>query len=212
MQAIWWGRLLDFLRVQWCKYKLTLCWLLVWLVAGIVLGIVTLIINDVAVDDINYRLIDGNILNATSINAGMGSFIWQRILSLLVPTLLVLLLASVSRVTSWVVFPVVLMHGYWLAVAVWWIFFYYGLTAILLLIFYVLWLLVVTAVLLAGLLWALQTGENLRIGASRDCAQKRDWGAFLRGMAIIIGIAVVLGFVEYLVFWTILGKIVYKAR
>lgn len=212
MQAIWWGRLLDFLRVQWRKYKSTLYWLLVWLVAGIVLGIVTLIINDVEVSEINYRLIDGNILNATSINAGMGSFIWQRILSLLVPISLVLLLASVSRVTSWVVFPVVLMHGYWLAVAVWWIFFYYGLTAILLLVFYVLWLLVVTAVLLAGLLWALQTGENLRIGGGSDCAQKRDWGALLRGMAIIIGIAVVLGFVEYLVFWTILGKIVYKAR
>ena len=207
MQALWWCRFADWLHVQWKHYKSTLCWLVVWLIAGIVFGIITLVVSDVGVDDINYRLIDGNILNATSTSVGMGSFIWQRILSLAVPVLIVFVLVWVSRVTSYVIFPVVMVHGYWLAVAVWWVFFYYSFTAILLLIFYTVWLLLVTAILFAGLLWAFQWGTHCRI-----CKGQRNWLGILRGASIIIGVAVVLGFFEYLVFWTVLGKIVYKPR
>lgn len=206
MQAVWWCRFADFLRVQWKQYRRTLGWLVFWLVVGIVTGIVTLIINDIEVDDINYRLIDGNILNATTVGVGMGSFIWQRILSLMVPILVVFGLAALSRVTAYVIFPLVFMHGYWLAVALWWVFFYYGFSAILLLIFYTVWLLLVTAILFVGLLWAFQWGSQCR-----TCHGRTDWGAIGRGTVIMIGVAVVLGIFEYLVFWTILGKIVYKA-
>lgn len=210
MQALWWYRLLDWLRVQWHKYKTTLIWLLVCLGAGVIVGIVTLYISDVTVSDINYQLIDGNILNATAVGSTMGNFIWQRILSLMLPTLLVLVMAAISRVTVWTIFPVCFMHGYWLVMAAWWMFFYYSFTAILLIVFYVLWLLIVTVVLLAGLLWALQCGENFR--HSKQCNQSKNWLAVLRGTTILIGVALVLGFIEYLVFWTILGKIVYKPR
>lgn len=212
MQWLWWYRLLDWLRVQWRKYKTTLIWLLVFLVGGIILGIVTLYTTDVTVGDINYLLIDDNILNATAIGSTMGNFIWQRILSLLIPVLLVLIMAAITRFTAMIIFPIVLMHGYWLTIAVWWTFFYYSFTALLLIIFYTLWLLVVTAVLLAGLLWALQCGENFRQSGQQNCNQGRNWATVFRGFAILIGVAVVLGFLEYLVFWTILGKIVYKPR
>lgn len=206
MQAVWWCRFADFLRVQWKQYRRTLGWLVLCLVVGIAVGIVTLIINDIEVDDINYRLIDGNILNAITVGVGMGSFIWQRILSLMVPILVVFGLAALSRVTGFVIFPLVFMHGYWLAVAIWWVFFYYGFTAILLLIFYTVWLLLVTAVLFVGLLWAFQWGNQCR-----TCHGQVHWVGIGRGAVIMIGVAVVLGFFEYLVFWTILGKIVYKA-
>lgn len=205
MQALWWCRLLDFLRVQWKNYKSTLCWLVFWLIAGAVLGIVTIIVSDIGVDDINYRLIDGNILNAASTGASIGSFIWQRILSLAVPVIVVFVFARMSRFTVVVIYPLVLIHGYWLAVAVWWVFFYYSFTAILLLAFYLFWLLLVTAILFAGLLWALQWGSHCR-----TCRGQRSWWLIIRGAGIIIGVAVVLGFFEYLVFWTVLGKIVYK--
>ncbi len=211
MPILLWSKLLDFLRVQWRRYKTTFCWLLVWLCAGIIIGIITLIISNIAVDDINYRLIDGNILNATAINSSLGSFIWQRILSLAMPILVVLIFACLSRFTALVVFPVIFMHGYWCAVAVWWIFFYYSLPAILVLIFYVLWLAVVTAVLMAGLLWALQCSESFR-NSDKICQPNYRWRNLFRGIAVISVVAVILGFVEYLVFWTVLGKIVYKAR
>jgi len=212
MKVLWWYRLLDFLRVQWRKYKVTLWWLLAFLIGGIIFGIITLYTTDVTVDEINYHLIDGNLLNATTIGSSMGNFIWQRVLSLLFPILLVLIMASISRVTAGIVFPVVFMHGYWLTMAVWWTFFYYSFTALLLIIFYTLWLLVVTVVLLAGLLWALQCGENFRNSRGQNCHQGQNWSMVFRGAALLIGIAVVLGFLEYLVFWTILGKIVYKPR
>lgn len=205
MQALWWCRLLDFLRVQWKNYKSTFGWLLVWLIAGGVLGIVTLIVGDIGTGDINYRLIDGNILNATAIGSSIGGFIWQRILSIMIPIIVVFVLAALSRLTACAIFPVVFMHGYWLTIAVWWVFLYYSFTAILLLAFYTVWLILVTAILFAGLVWAWQWGSHCR-----TCEQNRRWGTILRGTVILIVIAVVLGFFEYLVFWTILGKIVYK--
>lgn len=211
MQALWWDRLLGMCRVQWQKYKKTLVWLLVWLVAGVVLGIVTLFVTDVGVDEINYHLIDGNILNATALDSSMGSFIWQRVLSIAIPVLVVLVLAWLSRVTAYAVFPVIMVHGYWLAVAIWWTFFYYSFTAILLIVFYLVWLLVVTAVILVGMLWALQSGESLRLRGQCGRSEK-NWWLILRGAVVLIGVAVVLGFFEYLVFWTVLGKIVYKPR
>lgn len=206
MQALWWCRLADFLRVQWKQYRSTLCWLIVWLVAGAVLGIITLIVGNIGVDEINYNLIDRNILNATTIGVGIGSFIWQRILSIATPIIVGFVFAVLSRFTAYAIFPIVLMHGYWLSVAVWWVFFYYSFTAILLLIFYTIWLLLVTAVLLLGLIWAFQWGCHCR-----TCHGPKSWGAICRGAVLIIGLATLLGFFEYLVFWTVLGKIVYKA-
>lgn len=205
MLALCWCRLLDYLRVQWKTYRAFYCWLVIVLILGAVLGIVTICIGDVAVDEINYNLIDGNILNATAIGVGMGSFIWQRILSLIVPVLVVLGLSVLSRLTSLIIFPVVLMHGYWLSVAVWWVFFYYSFAAILLLIFYLVWLLLVTAILLVGLIWVFQWGNHCR-----TCTGSRDWSGLMRGMSCLVIVAVGMGFFEYLVFCTILGKIVYK--
>lgn len=213
MQVLWWYQFLVFLRIQWRRYKSTLYWLLFCLAVGIVVGIITIFIADISVDDINYHLIDGNILNATSINTSMGKFIWQRVLSIIIPIIVSLVFACLSRFTAMSVFPLIFMHGYWLAIAVWWTFFYYSFTAIPLLIFYLLWLIIVTTVIIAGLLWALQCGENIRNQRHKNNSTKTNTaGLLLRGAAIFISIAVVLGFFEYLVFWTILGKIVYKPR
>ncbi len=210
MQVLGCNRLLGYLQVQWQKYKATLCWLVVCLVLGIVLGIVTIFVTDVNVTEINYQLIDGNILNATAIGSSMGGFIWQRVLSILVPVILVLILASIAQITAYVVFPIVIMHGYWLAIAVWWTFFYYSFTALLLIVFYCIWLLVVTAVILVGMIWALQCGASLR--ESKSCGKSNYWWLILRGILVLTLVAVILGFFEYLVFWTVLGKIVYKPR
>ena len=206
MQALWWCRLCDYLRVQWKTYRTFFIWLLVFFVVGAVLGIVTIVIGNVTVDEINYELIDGNILNATSTGASIGAFIWQRILSLVIPVLVVFGMALLAKWTALIIFPLVLMHGYWCSVAIWWVFFYYSLPAILVIIFYTVWLLLVSAILFAGLVWAYQCG-----GQCRSCYGRWPWGAIVRGIFLMIGIAVVLGIFEYLVFWTILGKIVYKA-
>lgn len=207
MQALWWCRLCELLNVQWKSYRRTFLWLVIWCVVGGVLGIVTIVIGDVAVENINYQLIDGNILNATALGSSIGSFIWQRILSLVIPVLLVFGFALLSKFTAFIIFPLVLMHGYWLSVAIWWVFFYYSLPAILVIIFYTVWLLLVTAILLIGLIWALRWGCHCRT----CCGKQKKWGSIIWGLCIITGIAVVLGLIEFLVFWAILGKIVYKA-
>lgn len=205
MQALW-CRLCDYLRIQWKTYRVFFIWLLVFFVVGAVLGIVTIVIGHVDVEDINYDLIDGNIINATSTGASIGSFIWQRILSLAVPVIVVFVAAWLTKFTALIIFPLVLIHGYWCSVAIWWVFFYYSLPAILVIIFYTVWLLLVTAILFAALVWAYQWG-----GHCRSCYGRWPWGTIVRGLSMIVLVAVVLGFFEYLVFCTILGKIVYKA-
>jgi len=205
MQALW-CRLCDYLRIQWKTYRVFLIWLLVFFVVGAVLGIVTIVIGHVDVEDINYDLIDGNIINATSTGASIGSFIWQRILSLAVPVIVVFVAAWLAKLTALIIFPLVLIHGYWCSVAIWWVFFYYSLPAILVIIFYTVWLLLVTAILFAALVWAYQWGSHCR-----SCYGRWPWGTIVRGLSMIVLVAVVLGFFEYLVFCTILGKIVYKA-
>lgn len=208
MPWVWWGRLADFMQVQWKQHRTMLVWLVVWLVAGAVFGIVTLYLGAIEAEDINYHLIDINIIHVTTADSGIGSFIWGRFLSLVLPVVVVFGLAALSRVTACAIFPVVFIHGYWLTVAVWWIWFYFRLSAILLLAFYTVWLLLVTAVLLIGLIWAWRWGTELR---TNNCPGQSHWGAIARGAGILAAVAVVLGVFEYLVFWTVLGKIVYKA-
>lgn len=207
MQTNLWCRLADFLHVQCRKYRVIVCWLVVCLVIGAVLGIITLVVTKVSVSDINYHLVDGNILNATAIGVGMGSFVWQRILSLVIPVMVCLLLACISRFTAYAIFPVIMVHGYWIAVSLWWVFFYYSFPAILLLIFYAVWLLLVAGILIIGFVWAFQWGNIIR----NSCSKQLDWWAICRGTLLIVAVAVVLGCFEYLVVWSVLGKIVYKA-
>ena len=199
-----WCRWCDALRLQWQKYRATFFWLVFWLVVGIIMGIVSIYLSDVEVDDINYKLLDGNLLNAAS-GGNLGNFIWQRICSIIFPVAIVFGLAWLSRVTALVIYPVVFIHGYWLAIAVWWVIFYYSFSAILLLAFYAVWLLLVTAVLLSALIWAMRLGRILR-----TCPCQFMWREFWRGWLLLIAVAVVSGICEYLVFWVILGKIVYK--
>lgn len=194
-------------RIKYEVYKRTWWWLVFWLVVGVVLAIVSLMIGSIGTDDINHRLIDGNILQMANVDAGIGGFIWQRLLSLVLPALVLFVLALLSRFTALAIFPLVLMHGYWLCLSVWWTFMYYSFNAIFLLAFYLLWLLLVTVVLFAALIWVYDLARSIREQRYR-C--RGLWGNIWRGTALLLAIAVLMGVFEYLVFWALLGRIVYK--
>ena len=202
-----WGWLTSGLRVKYQEYRKTWWWLVVCLIAGIGLAVVSLLIANPGVDDINTSLLDGNVLNMASVDASIGNFMWQRVLSILLPVLVVLVAAALSAWTAWLLFPLVLMHGYWVCFTLWWTFMYFNISAILLLVFYVVWLVVVTLVLCVGVIWASTCGAALRVCHGRN---KRGWLAVLKGLTILVVTAVVLGVVEYLIFYLILGRIVYK--
>lgn len=202
-----WGWFTSGLRVKYREYRRTWWWLVVCLVAGVGLAVVSLLIANPDVDDINTSLLDGNVLNMASIDASIGGFIWQRVLSVLLPVVVVLVAAALSAWMAWLLFPLVLMHGYWVCFTLWWTFMYYSISAILLLVFYVVWLVVVTLVLGVGVIWASQVGAGLRVCRGRG---KAGWLAVVQGLAVLVLTLVVLGVVEYLIFYLILGRIVYK--
>lgn len=202
-----WLWLTSGLRLKYQVYRRTLWWLVVWLVVGIVLAIISLAVGGVGVDDINYHLIDGNILQMADPNAGIGGFIWQRILALCLPPLVLLVLALISRFTALAIFPLVLMHGYWLCLSVWWTFMYYSFNAIFLLTFYLIWLTLVTVVLFVALIGVYAWARTVR---EQHFRCRGWWWTLLRGAVLLTAVAVIMGIFEYLVFWTMLGRIVYR--
>lgn len=202
-----WLWLCSGLRVKYEVYKKTLWWLVFWIVVGIALAIVSLVVGGIGTDDINHHLIDGNILNMADANASVGGFIGQRISSLLLPPLVLFVLALLSRFTALALFPLVMMHGYWLCLTIWWAFMFYSFNAILLMAFYLVWLLLVTAVLLVALIWVYDLARTIR---ERHFCCRGLWWHMLRGVVLLILVAVGLGLLEYLVFWAFLGRIVYK--
>lgn len=202
-----WLWLCSGLRVKYEVYKKTLWWLVFWVAVGVALAIVSLAVGGIGTDDINHHLIDGNILNMANPDAGAGGFIGQRLLSLFLPTLVLFVLALISRFTALALFPLVIMHGYWLCLSVWWTFMFYAFNAIFLMAFYLVWLVLVTAVLLVALIWAYDLARTLR---ERRCSWRGAMGNIFRGLVVLVAVAVVMGLIEYLVFWAILGRIVYK--
>ena len=199
--------MLDTLRVKWAVYQRTAWWLLFWLVVGVVFGVISIAVGDIGAGDINTKLIDGNILNMAGVAPGVGTFLWQRGLTILVPVLLLFGCALLGRVATLAVWPFVVLHGYWLCLSLWWTWCYYTVNAVFLLAFYGLWLIVVTAVLFAGILWALNLAAQIRETHWR-CAG--GWGRLWSGLALLTAVSIVLGLLEYLVFAWFLGRIVYK--
>lgn len=202
-----WLWLCSGLRLKYQIYQRTLWWLIFWLAVGMVLAIVSLAVGGIGTGDINYHLIDGNILNMANPDAGIGGFIWQRMVTLFVPVLLLWGLALLSRFTAFAIFPLVLMHGYWLCLSVWWTFMYYSFNAIFLLLFYLVWLVLVTAVLLVALIWVYAWARTVREQRYR-C--RGLWWPLLRGTLLLLVVTLIMGCFEYLVFWAVLGRIVYK--
>lgn len=202
-----WFWLLDTLRIKFAIYKRTCLWLLLWLVLGIVLAIISIAVGGIGTGDINTRLIDGNILNMAAVSPNIGGFIWQRLLTIVLPVLLVATAALISKWTALIIFPFILMHGYWLCISFWWTWCYYSVNAIFLLVFYGFWLLMVTAVMIAGTLWALHLAAQIR-EANWQC--RGYWWPVLRGLVIITAVSLALGILEYLVCICFLGRIVYK--
>lgn len=203
----WWQWLLTTLKVQYRVYRRWWWWLVATLIVGVIVAIVSIALGGITVDEINTALIDGNILNMATPDANIGGFIWQRVLVVVVP---VAVLFAGGLVVSWgvvLIFPLVFFQGYWLCLSLWWVWLYYSYPGILLLVFYALWLVLVGLLLIAALLWVNQITKNLR--ACR-CQGWPAWGQTLHGLLTIVLVAVVFGLIEYLVFWTMLGRFVYK--
>lgn len=199
--------LTDTLRVQARTHKKILLWLTFCLVVGIAAGITAIVISGIGADDINYHLVDANIRNMASISANFGGFIWQRLLTLLWPVVLLFVLALLWRGFTVLIFPIIVMQGYWLCVSVWWTICYYTVNAVFLLAFYLIWLLLVSAILMVATLWAIKMAQNIR---QCNYHMRGHWRPLWRGLVVICAVGVVLGTLEFLVFTCFLGRIVYK--
>lgn len=207
MLSRWWQWLLTTLKVQYRVYRRWWWWLVATLVVGIIIAIVSIALGGVGVDEINTSLIDGNIINMATPNASIGGFIWQRVVVVVVPVTVLFVGGLLGSWGAVLIFPLVFFQGYWLCLSLWWVWLYFRYPGILLLVFYALWLVVVGLLLIAALLWVNQTTKKLRACCGQGWSA---WGQTLHDLLLIILVAVIFGLVEYLIFWTMLGRFVYK--
>ena len=202
-----WHSLCDALKINFGIYKKMLFWFAVCLILGIILGIITAADENVTIEEINKRLIDQNILHSAAVDTRLGSFVWERILSIFVPLLLLFALALLSDFTALCTFAYMVLHGYWLALSVWWTIEFYAMGSIFILAFYIVWLLIVTAVLIAGCIWVMKLAGPIRcLGFRAGCKTKE----IITGVLVLLGIALALAILEHLVYWVFLGKLVFK--
>jgi hypothetical protein len=204
-----WLWLSDTLKISFKQHKKIILWFCVCILAGVLIGIITLFTNDITVEDINKNFIDQNILTSTSTNAGVGSFIWQRLISAILPLILIFVLSVISGWTAMIVFPFMFMQGYWAVVSVWWVAQEYAMTAAALLCFYAIWMIVVLTVLSAVVIWVMKIASVIRRVGFRAGFNYRE---ILTGMFILLWVEVISALFEYLVYFVFLGRIVYGGQ
>lgn len=201
-----WLWLLDLLRVNFLAYRRVIIWFWVFLLTGIVIAVITIAQLDILVEDINSGFIDINIINATGVGKGVGSFIWGRIVVVFMPLTLMFGFCVLSSVTALIVFPFMALQGYWVVMSCWWVMQEYMLSSIMLLLFYSVWSILVLQVLLAALIWVMKLSAAIRrLGWRAGCRWRDIWF----GVGVIVGAEIALALVEYLVYWVFLARIIY---
>lgn len=201
-----WLWLLDLLKVNFALHKKIILWLWFFIMVGLIIAIITIPRQEVIADDINSKFIDRNIINATGVSSSFGSFIWGRLLMLFLPLLLLFLFCVLSNFTALIVFPFMALQGYWLVMSCWWVMQEYAFGAVLLLLFYTVWSILVLQVLIASVVWMMKLSASVRRLGWRCGLSRRE---LIVGIGIVVGVQVVLAFVEYLVYWVFLARIIY---
>ena len=201
-----WLWLLDLLKVNFLLHRRIIFWFWAFVMAGMVVAIIAIPRQNIVVDDINANFIDRNITNAIGVNSGFGSFVWGRLLTVFLPLLLLFGFSVLSSFTALIVFPFMALQGYWLVISCWWLMQAYALSSVLLLLFYGVWLILVLQVMLAAVVWMMKSAAVIRRLGWRVGFCTRE---IVFGIGIIVGVEIALAFVEYLVYWVFLARIIY---
>jgi hypothetical protein len=201
-----WYFLIDGLKIRHKEYKKVLNYFYFYLILGAICGIIIIYANEIGGEDINRNFVDQNIINSASVNSTFGGYIGQRLLGLFLPLTLLFILGILSGWTAMAVYPFMFLQGYWFIMTVWWTVYEYTLGAIILLAFYIVWLLIVLAVLIFAVLWIMKITQNIRCFGFRAgfC-----WIELWRGLGVILATMLIISFVEYLVYWVLLSRIIY---
>lgn len=196
----------DLLKINYRLHK-RIIWSFAFCIAlGITWGVITLSTREIGTDQIGSNFVDQNIINSASIDSTIGEYIVQRLITLFLPLALLFIMCVISKVTAWIVFPFMVLQGYWFVMTIWWTLQNYALGAFFLLAFYAVWLLLMLTVTVIAVIWLMNICRHIRKLGFR-CGY--NWKEFWFGMLILFGLQLFFAILEYMVYWVFLSRIVY---
>jgi len=197
----------DTLKINFKTHKTILIWMSIFVTGGIVVGVITVGAGDITAREITIDFVDRNILNSAGANTTIGQFMVQRALAVFMPMLLLFGFGLIAGWLSFVIFPIMAFQGYWMVMSLWWTANFYSMGAGLLVAFYIVFLFASMLILAVGSIWVMRLANNIRrLGFRCGCNIQE----ILKGLGVILGAAVLLAVLEFLVYWVFLGRLVFR--
>jgi hypothetical protein len=196
----------DSLKINYKLHKSIIWRFVLCILLGVILGIFTIYTRNVGVYEISSNFVDQNIINSAKVNSTIGEYMAQRVISLFLPLALLFVMSIISAFTAGVVFPYMVLQGYWFVITIWWTIQRYVLGSVALLSFYAVWLLLMMTVTVIAVIWLMPICTHIRkLGFRCGFNQKETW----RGILILLAVQLIFAVIEYLVYWVFLARIVY---
>ena len=194
------------IALLWYENKMLLFILGIALLTGLVLGVIVAFDARLNYFRLTPDLLDGNIMNVTQPGRSLFAFITSRFIDFGFAFILVSLLAM-TKWTMLFVFPYLAFRAFWAVINIFWIADRFGaFHGLVLIIVYVVILLSLLILFMAACVFALKRGRTAQLYGLR-CGYR--WGDIRRPLITISITLAFIGFVEWLLYFLILSRMVF---
>jgi len=191
--------------VHWRLTRKIFIWLGIFVGIGIIFGFVTIFTAKFSVTSVSNGMLDVNLLRVIR-STGFVSIILGRVLDFAL-LFLGIFLVCMHRWTVFLVFPYVAYRGFSIVVNLYWIFAKFGMfTGLALFLSYLFWFIVLLFIVFAVIIYCMRMCAGVRRGGFRGAIR---WNDFARHCGVFLGVICVFAFLEWLVYWLVLSKIVF---
>lgn len=177
-----------------------------FVLAGLILGVV--VVSDAMLDHfrISRQFLDGNVMNVASPNRTIFPFLLVRFFDIIFALMLVFLF-NMSKFSMWLTFPYLGFRAFWSVVNLFWIIDRYGFVhGGVFFIFYLVIFIAVLLLLLVSTVFMIKKCAQIRKFGFRGCCR---WHDIKRPIAWICTGVFAIGFVEWLLYFLVLGRLVF---
>jgi len=194
------------LQVVWRENKTLLVILGLFALGGMVLGMIVAFNPIMHHQWISRHLLDGNVLNVTAPNRGIFAFLFARLLDVGFGALL-LMLFNLTKWTMLLSFPYIAFRAFWMVINLFWIIDAFGFVhGLLFFVFYFVVFIALLLMFMCAAIFALKRGKHCRMYGWRVGLRFSEIkGAVLWFTAIVA----ILAFIEWLIYFLILSRMVY---
>ena len=173
---------------------------------GIVLGIIVVFNPLLSHIWISNHLLDGNVINVASPNRSLWIFLLVRFLDILFGLILVLLF-NLTKWTMLLTFPYIGFRAFWMVINIFWIIDMFGFVhGFLFAITYIIVFVALIIIFAGTCIFAMRRGKMARMYGIKMAFR---WNEIKSATWTLLFAILVIGFIEWLLYFLILSRMVY---